>query len=134
VYECGVTRRFRAKHALIGDFGSESRPHFHDYKVEISVRGSSLDEHGFLINLAELEQKADETVASLLFYSSLDQLPEIKGKNPSAENLAAHFLEQIAQKIDLGPLGRLAVTIWESESVWASCISSVEEQRKRAQK
>jgi 6-pyruvoyltetrahydropterin/6-carboxytetrahydropterin synthase len=132
VYECGVTRRFAAKHALIGDFGSESTLHSHNYRLEISVKGPSLDEDGFLVNLAELEEKSDEIVRSLLSYPSLNQVPGIKGKNPSAENLAAHVLGGIAQRIDLGPIESLTVTIWESESAWASCISSTEEHRSRA--
>jgi 6-pyruvoyltetrahydropterin/6-carboxytetrahydropterin synthase len=134
VYECGVTRRFRAKHALIGDFGSESRLHSHNYRLEISVKGPSLDEDGFLLNLAELEEKSDEIVRSLLSYPSLGQVPGIRGRNPSAENLAAHILESIAKRIDLRPIESLAVTVWESESAWASCISSTEEHRSKALK
>jgi 6-pyruvoyltetrahydropterin/6-carboxytetrahydropterin synthase len=132
VYECGVTRRFRAKHALAGDFGDESKLHSHNYRLEISVKGPSLDKDGFLINLADLEQKCDETIRSLLSYPSLNQIPGIKGKNPSAENLAAHILESIAQTIDLRPVESLTVTIWESESAWASCISSAERHRSKA--
>jgi 6-pyruvoyltetrahydropterin/6-carboxytetrahydropterin synthase len=109
VYECGVTRRFTAKHALVGDFGNESKLHSHNYRLEISAKGRSL-----------------------LSYPSLNQVPGIKGKNPSAENLAAHILESIAQRIDLRPLDSLTVTVWESESAWASSISSAEEQRGKA--
>jgi 6-pyruvoyltetrahydropterin/6-carboxytetrahydropterin synthase len=134
VYECGVTRRFRAKHALVGDFGNESKLHSHNYRLEISVRGYSLDEDGFLLNLAELEEKSDEIVRSLLSYPSLNQVRGIKGKNPTAENVAAYVLESIGQRIDLSPLESLTVTVWESESAWASCISSIEEQRRKAVK
>ena len=129
MYECGVKRRFRAKHALVGDFGNESKLHFHDYRLEISVKGRSLDKDGFLFNLADLEEKSDEIVRSLLSQPSLNQVPGLGGKNPTAENLAAHILETIAQKIDLRPLDSLTVTIWESESAWASCTSSVEKRR-----
>jgi 6-pyruvoyltetrahydropterin/6-carboxytetrahydropterin synthase len=134
VYGCGIIRRFSAKHALAGDFGSESRPHFHDYKVEISVKGPTLNKGGFLLDLAELEEKADEVVAFLLSSSSLNEVPGIKGKNASAENLATCILENIAQRLDLRPLDSLAVTVWESESAWASCVSSAEEQRRKARK
>lgn len=134
MYECGVTRRFRAKHALVGDFGNESKLHSHNYRLEISVRGYSLDEDGFLLNLAELEEKSDEIVRSLLSYPSLNQVRGIKGKNPTAENVAAYVLESIGQRIDLSPLESLTVTVWESESAWASCISSIEEQRRKAVK
>jgi len=132
MYECGVLRRFKAKHALLGDFGNESRPHSHDYRVEISVKGVSLDKDGFLFNLAELEENSDEVIGSLLSYPSLNQVPGIKGKNPSAENLASCILENIARRLDLDRLESLAVTVWESESAWASYISSAEEQRRKA--
>lgn len=134
MYECGVTRRFTAKHVLVGDFGNESKLHCHKYRLEISVKGPSLDEDGFLVNLAELEEKSDQIVRSLLSYPSLNQVPGIEGKNPSAENLAAHILESIAQRIDLRPIETLTVTVRESESAWASCISSAEEQRRKAPK
>jgi 6-pyruvoyltetrahydropterin/6-carboxytetrahydropterin synthase len=132
VYECGVTRRFSAKHALIGDFGNESKLHSHNYRLEISVKGPSLDKDGFLFNLEELGEKSDDVVRSLLSHSSLNQVPGIRGKNPSAENLAAYILERLAQTIDLRPLDSLTVTIWESKSAWASCISSTEDHRSRA--
>lgn len=132
MYECGVLRRFKAKHALVGDFGNESTPHYHDYRVEISVKGSALDEDGFLFNLAELEEKSDEVIRSLLSYPSLNRVPGIKGRNPSAENLATCILENIARKLNLDRLESLAVTVWESESAWASYISSVGEQKRKA--
>jgi 6-pyruvoyltetrahydropterin/6-carboxytetrahydropterin synthase len=132
VYECGVTRRFTAKHALVGDFGNESKLHSHNYRLEISAKGPSLNKDGFLLDLAELKEKSREVVRSLLSYPSLNQVPGIKGKNPSAENLAAHILESIAQRIDLRPLDSLTVSVWESESAWASCISFIEEQRSKA--
>ena len=132
MYECGVTRRFSAKHALIGDFGDESKLHSHNYRLEISVKGPSLDKDGFLFNLAELEEKSDDIVRSLLSHPSVNQVPGIKGKNPSAENLAAHILQRVAQTIDLTPLDSLTVTVWESESAWASCTSSAEDHRSKA--
>jgi 6-pyruvoyltetrahydropterin/6-carboxytetrahydropterin synthase len=127
-----VTRRFSAKHALIGDFGDESKLHSHNYRLEISIKGPSLDKDGFLFNLAELEEKSDDIVRSLLSHPSVNQVPGIKGKNPSAENLAAHILQRLAQTIDLTPLDSLTVTVWESESAWASCISSAEDHRSKA--
>lgn len=133
MYECGVIRRFRAKHALVGDFGNEARLHSHHYRLEISVKGPALNKDGFLLDLAELERKSDEVIASLLSYPSLNETPGIKGKNPSAENLAAHIANSVAQRIDLSPLDSLTVTVQESESAWASCISSVEELRRKAQ-
>ena len=134
MYECGVIRRFRAKHALIGNFGSESKLHSHDYRVEMSIRGFSLDKDGFLLDLAKLDKDADETISSLLSHPSLNEVPGIKGKNPSAENLASCILELLAQRLDLGQLDGLTVTVWESESARASCISSVDDLRGKAQK
>lgn len=132
MYECGVVRHFKAKHALVGDFGNESKPHFHDYRVEISLEGFSLDEDGFLFNLAELGEKTDEVIRSLLSYPSLNYVPRIKGKNPSAENLATYIRESIARKLDLERLESINVTVWESESAWVSYTSSVREQRVEA--
>jgi 6-pyruvoyltetrahydropterin/6-carboxytetrahydropterin synthase len=132
MYECGVVRHFKAKHALAGDFGDESKPHFHDYRLEVSLRGFSLDEDGFLFNLAELEEKSDEVVKFLLSYPSINQVPGIKEKNPSVENLATCILENIAEKLDLNRLDSITVTLWESDSAWASYTSSAREQRERA--
>ncbi len=129
MYECGVVRRFKTKHALIGDFGEESKPHFHDYRVEISLEGYSLDEDGFLFNLAELGEKSDEVIRALLSYPSLNHVPGIKGGNPSAENLATYILESVATKLDLERIESIAITVWESESAWASYTSSVRERR-----
>lgn len=56
MYTVAVTRDFIANHYLIGgDWGSENQPHAHHYVAEVSIEGTQLDQHGYLVDIVAIE-------------------------------------------------------------------------------
>ena len=116
----GIRRRLRAHHQLIGgDFGAEGVPHSHDYLIEVSLEGRTIDPHGFLFDLAALERHVDRLMERY-DGKSLNALPGFEGLNPSLER----FARDVAQRLEPHFTGRgligLTVKIWEHDSAWAS--------------
>lgn len=118
-YRVGVTRSFNARHFLIGgDFGPENELHGHEYRLEIVVTGSELDQHGYLLDIEHLNSVIDDILGRFADVV-LNELPEFKGLNPSLEHFARILAGEIVQQTADGRLSDLTVRLWEDESAWA---------------
>lgn len=120
MYTVAVTRDFIANHYLIGgDWGDENSPHAHHYVLEVSIESDTLNEHGYLVDIVEIESALDEVVGYFRD-SMLNDTPEFAGLNPSLE----HFSRILTGKLLAGitPPGRgvLHVKLWENDSCWAA--------------
>ena len=120
MYRVAVKRDFVAQHFLIGgDWGPENDLHSHHYAVEVVLHGDRLDQHGYLVDIVDIEQHLDELVASYRDHT-LNELPAFAGLNPSIEHFTRIFAEEYAGRIQADTLTRLTVTIWENEIAWAA--------------
>jgi 6-pyruvoyltetrahydropterin/6-carboxytetrahydropterin synthase len=115
----GLKREFIARHRLIGDFGAKSELHSHHYVLELEVEGQRLDDHGFLVDIDELARPLDELVQRL-DESVLNDLEELRGVNPSMEEVARAAAAHLAARCRQRGLGALTVRVWEDPSAWAS--------------
>jgi 6-pyruvoyltetrahydropterin/6-carboxytetrahydropterin synthase len=115
-----VVNRFKAHHFLVGgDWGDENKLHFHEYKLEIHFEGNELDQHGFLIDIVEVEQ----TLKELVRYfedATLNELPEFKNLNPSIEQFSKIFCHKLANHLDTSYIKALTARLWENEYACAS--------------
>jgi len=119
MYTVAVQREFSARHMLIGgDWGPENESHAHHYVVEARLYGKKLDRHGFLLDICEVETHLDKLV-EYFRDTTLNDLPEFKGLNPSIENFAHILCRALAIKIDAGALTGLGIKIWENRAAWA---------------
>jgi len=119
MYTVTVKRDFIAQHYLIGgDWGDENEPHAHHYVVEVRLEGRTLDDHGYLTDICEIESTLDEQVARYRD-AMLNELPEFKGLNPSIEHFARFLNQRIAENIQTHHLRAMAVRLWENEWAWA---------------
>ena len=119
MYTVAVRRDFIARHALIGgDWGPENEPHAHHYVVEARLYGKSLDRHGYLLDICEVETRLDQLVE---YYrnKTLNSLPEFKDLNPSIEHLARILCRALQKAINGDNLTALSIKIWENEAAWA---------------
>ena len=115
-----VQRDFIASHYLIGgDWGPENQLHAHHYKVEIILEGDQLDEHGYLVDIVDVEVHLDNLV-TYFRDKTLNELSEFKGLNPSIEHFCRIFLKAVSGKIKANNLTALTVKIWENEIAWTS--------------
>lgn len=120
MYSLCLQKNFSARHYLIGgDWGSENLPHEHPYRVEIRLSAKDLDEHGYLVDLAELEPILDGCIG---YYKKqmLNDLPEFHEVNPSIERLAKRFHDRFLQQLGSHRFCAVEIRMWEDEMAWAS--------------
>ncbi len=120
MYTVAVSRDFVAQHFLIGgDWGAENERHSHHYRVEVLLEGASLDAHGYLVDIVDIETQLEALVA---YYRDniLNDLPEFEGLNPSIEHFARIFCRSLADRIRASNLSAITLKIWENEIAWAA--------------
>jgi len=127
MYTLGVRRDFIARHFLIGgDWGAENYPNSHHYVLELQLEGSKLDQHGYLVDIVDVEKHLDEIVN---YYKEqmLNDKPEFSGLNPSIEHFARILATSLSDRIRAVNISAVKVVLWENESAWAAF--TVERQR-----
>ena len=120
MYSLGVRRAFSARHYLIGgDWGAENIEHAHQYRMELVLEALTLDRHGFLVDIVEVEQHLDAVTAAFEG-QTLNELAPLVGLNPSIERLATVLHEIFRAKLAHFHLEALTVTLWEDDIAWTS--------------
>jgi 6-pyruvoyltetrahydropterin/6-carboxytetrahydropterin synthase len=120
MYTLAVQRDFIARHYLIGgDWGPENDPHAHHYRVEVRLEGSTLDQHGYLVDIVDVEHHLDALVAEYRD-QMLNDLPAFAGLNPSIEHFSRIFHHAIRSRIKAETLDAITVVLWENEIAWTS--------------
>jgi len=120
MYTLAVKRAFVAQHFLIGgDWGAENFWHSHHYQLELKLEGAALDQHGYLVDIVEVERQLNEIVA---YYrdKTLNDLPEFAGLNPSIEHFTRIVCLTLAERLHLPNIRALTVRIWENDIAWAA--------------
>ena len=120
MYELGIKRDFIARHFLVGgDWGPENFPNSHHYVLELRLEGSELDQHGYLVDIVNVEKHLDEIVNSYKD-QMLNEKPEFAGLNPSIENFARILAISLSERIKAENISAIKVVLWENESAWAA--------------
>lgn len=126
MYCVAVKRDFIAQHYLIGgDWGPENQTHSHHYQVELQLMGRELDQHGYLVDIVDIEHHLEALVA---YYRdcTLNDLAEFMGPdpsiglNPSIEHFSRILCEELNRRIQASNISALVVKLWENEIAWAS--------------
>ena len=121
MYTVAVVRDFVAQHVLTaGSGGPEHVWHSHHYRLEVQIEGQALDDRGYLADIAEVEAELDAIVTRYRD-STLNDLPEMAGLNPSLEHLARITCETLLTAITGAGIGAMTVRLWESPTAWAAC-------------
>src|SRR3972149_3455486 len=119
-YTVAVQRDFVAQHFLFGgDWGPENQRHSHHYRIEVQLEGSELDQHGYLVDIVDIETQL-EALVSYYRDKTLNELPEFQGLNPSIEHLSRIFCDSFSSRISAANITVITVKIWENEIAWAS--------------
>lgn len=120
MYTLGVRRDFIARHFLIGgDWGAENYPNSHHYVLELQLVGKELDQHGYLVDIVDVEKHLDEIVNHYR-EQMLNEKPEFAGLNPSIEHFARILAMSLSERIKAENITALKVVLWENESAWAA--------------
>ena len=119
MYRLPITRDFIAQHFLIGgDWGAENTRHSHHYRLQLRLRGESLDRHGYLCDIVELERVLDEVLGGYRD-RTLNELAPFAGINPSLERFAKILYDELLARLELRDV-TIAVRLWENEHDWAA--------------
>lgn len=119
MYQLAITRDFVAQHYLIGgDWGAENVKHSHAYRVEVLLHGATLNQHGYLVDILELESALSEIIARFRD-RTLNELAAFSALNPSLERFAQVFHQDLVERMPLDHLS-LTVKLWENERDWAA--------------
>jgi 6-pyruvoyltetrahydropterin/6-carboxytetrahydropterin synthase len=120
MYTLAIQREFIARHFLIGgDWGPENELHSHSYKLEVRLSGDQLDQHGYLLDIVELEAILDSLIARYRD-ATLNDLPEFDGLNPSIEHFARILCQTLDGQISLENITQIEVQLWENEIAWTA--------------
>ncbi len=119
MYELKIITEFSAAHNLRDFRGKCESLHGHNWKVEVVVSGSGLDDSGVVMDFAEIKAATRE-VMSEIDHRYLNELPFFTRHNPSSENIARYVFERLQEKIDDSRVRVARVTAWESQDACAT--------------
>jgi 6-pyruvoyltetrahydropterin/6-carboxytetrahydropterin synthase len=120
MYTLSVSRSFIAQHYLtVPDAGPENEWHSHHFQLDLVLEGSTLNEHGYLIDIVDVEQALD-TQLDRYRDATLNDLPEFEGLNPSIEHFSRIMCTSIRDHINTSNINTITAKVWEDETSWAS--------------
>ena len=120
MYTVAVKRNFIAQHYLVGgDWGAENELHSHHYVLELQLEGEELDQHGYLVDIVDIETNLESLVADYRD-RTLNTLPAFEGLNPSIEHFSRILCLELDQRIQAANIIALTIVLWENEIAWAS--------------
>ncbi len=119
MFEVSVDHQFSSAHALRNYKGPCENVHGHNWKVQVVIEGEKLDEIGLLVDFVEIKRDMDRIVMRL-DHKFLNDLPPFDVKNPSSENLAEHFYQEMAGSLTNLPVRVKEVKVWETPDACAT--------------
>lgn len=119
MYELKVTTHFAAAHQLEMVAKKCENLHGHNWKIEVYVKGNTLNDAGVLLDFGEVKT-AVRGIMNELDHTFLNELACFKDANPSSENIARHIAAELQGKIESDSVKVSRVTAWESDDACAT--------------
>ena len=99
-------------------FGKCANLHGHNYVLEVVVAGEIDQASGYVLDLKVLSDIMNGQVIRDVDHRNLNtDVPWLKGRIPTAENLAVTFWERLQPELPEGLLR--SVRVWETDKNWA---------------
>ena len=116
MFEVSVEQTFAAGHALRNYKGKCENVHGHNFKVRVTLEGGRLDSTGLLVDFLDVKQSMGEVIARL-DHVFLNDVAPFDVRNPSAENIAEYFYEELTRRLAENPVPVQIseVRVWETE-------------------
>jgi 6-pyruvoyltetrahydropterin/6-carboxytetrahydropterin synthase len=122
MYELRVTAGFAAAHQLAMVGRKCENLHGHNWKVEVYVRGETLDKGGVLMDFGVIKAHVRELMETL-DHKFLNELPYFQADcPPSSEHIARYVATGLQQRLEGQPVMVSRVTAWESDNAAATFI------------
>ncbi len=116
MFEVSVEQTFAAGHALRNYKGACENVHGHNFKIQVTIEGQQLDGTGMLVDFLDVKQSMRDVIARL-DHRFLNDVPPFDVKNPSAENIAEYFYEELTSGLVSNPVPVRVreVKVWETD-------------------
>ena len=117
MFEVTIEETFAAGHALRNYRGKCENVHGHNYRCQVTITGTELNSIGLLMDFVELK-KTVHTVLDRMDHQWLNEFPPFDALNPSAENMAKYFHDEISKGLTGGevPVRISEVRLWETDT------------------
>jgi 6-pyruvoyltetrahydropterin/6-carboxytetrahydropterin synthase len=123
MFEVSVERTFAAAHQLRDYKGKCENLHGHNYKVRVTVQAEELDAAGLVVDFVEIKRLMDQIIERL-DHTYLNDIPPFDRLNPSAENIAKLFFDELDRGLKAAAMANsprlAAVKVWETETSTAT--------------
>jgi 6-pyruvoyltetrahydropterin/6-carboxytetrahydropterin synthase len=113
-YTLKILADFASAHTLREYPGACSRMHGHNWKLEVEVTATALNEHGMGMDFKTIKTATRE-LAATLDHRYLNDIPPFDTVNPTAENIAQYFYQNLSQTVNIDTAKISAVTLWETD-------------------
>jgi len=116
MFEVAVEQSFASAHALRNYKGRCENVHGHNWKVRVVIEGEKLDATGMLVDFLDVKSFMGE-ILDRIDHQFLNEIPPFDVVNPSAENIAQYFYQQMTERLTETPVpvSIREVKIWETE-------------------
>ncbi|MGA2588545.1 MAG: 6-carboxytetrahydropterin synthase QueD [Bryobacteraceae bacterium] len=120
MFEVSVEETFAAGHSLRNYRGKCENVHGHNYRVQVTLNGPELDDIGLLVDFVQVK-KLIMQVVERLDHQFLNDLAPFDVLNPSAENMAKYFYDEISGGLGQSTPVRVGqVQVWETDTTSAT--------------
>ena len=87
--------------------------------MQAIFEGDRLDQHGYLLDIAEVEPRLDGIVARYRD-RMLNEMPEMAARTRRSSGSRASA-DRVAQDLPAGNVSALTIKLWESDTAFATC-------------
>lgn len=109
-----INGNFSSAHQLRGYEGKCENLHGHNWDIEATVSGSTLNETGMLIDFKILKNTLNKILKEL-DHCFLNEIFPFTEQNPTAENIAFYIFNELNKKINDDRISVQSVKVWENK-------------------
>ena len=113
-YTMKILLDFAAAHLLRDYEGVCNRLHGHNWKVEVQVTATSLDNVGMGMDFKVIKDATRELIGKL-DHRNLNDIPPFDKINPTAENISEYLYQELSNELNADGIKVSTVTLWETD-------------------
>jgi 6-pyruvoyltetrahydropterin/6-carboxytetrahydropterin synthase len=119
MFMVSVQAHYDSAHFLRNYHGKCERLHGHRYVVELALATDELDQSGIAFDFVDIKKNLRE-LADHLDHNNLNDLPPFDTIEPSAENQAKYFHDEMRSRLPSAMADAIVyVRVWETPTQWA---------------
>jgi 6-pyruvoyltetrahydropterin/6-carboxytetrahydropterin synthase len=119
MYVLTIKSDFAAAHQIRGYQGACENLHGHNWKVELTITASKLNELGIVIDFREMQRILDE-VLDQLDHKNLNELTPFRKTNPTSENICYWLFQELEKRLSSPGIKLDKVTVRETDKYAAT--------------